>query len=92
MQDLVVRAFNPSTRDAEAEGSLELKAGLVYIEFQDSQSCIACLKKTKSKTNKKKRPWNERGPQAPPLSEGLWMEVIFSAVELLCCMVFVFSL
>lgn len=54
MQDLVVRAFNPSTRDAEAEGSLDLKAGLVYIEYQDSQSCIACLKKTKKarQTNK----------------------------------------
>jgi len=34
---VVVHTFNPSTWEAEAGGSLELEASLVYSEFQVSQ-------------------------------------------------------
>lgn len=51
---MVAHAFNPSIWEAEAGGSLEFEASLLYrIEFQDRPGSAerAWLKKKKKKTN-----------------------------------------
>ena len=44
---LAVQVFNPSTQEAEAGGSHEFKASLLYRVFQNSQGYVEkpCLKK-----------------------------------------------
>jgi hypothetical protein len=52
---VVAHAFKPSTREAEADGSLSSRPGL-QSEFQDSQSYTEkpCLEKTKKQKQKQK--------------------------------------
>jgi hypothetical protein len=54
---VVVHAFNPSTREAEAIGFLSSRPPGLQSEFQDSQGYTEkpCLEKQKKKKKKEKR-------------------------------------
>jgi hypothetical protein len=62
---VVVHAFNPSTREAEAGGFLSSRPAGLQSEFQDSQGytekpCLKKKQKTKNKTKKKKKQEKEK--------------------------------
>jgi hypothetical protein len=65
---MTVRAFNPSTQEAEAGGSLDFKA-----------SPVTKKKKKKKKTKKKKTKKHQKTKQKPlknPVGNGMWVRII----------------
>jgi hypothetical protein len=73
---VVVHAFNPSTWEAEAGGSLSSRQPGLQSEFQDSQGYTEkpCLKKqTKNKKQKQKQTNKKNNLAVPPETQRQYM-------------------
>jgi hypothetical protein len=76
---VVAHAFNPSTREAEAGGSLEFEASLVYRV--SSRTARAIQRNPVSKNQKKKQKTKNKTKKKNKNKELPWSWCLFTAVK-----------